>query len=384
MRKLAAYGLIFTLGFGACLLLLRAYGTLGLASDAEAKRRAISMLDKIPTGTPVPDNVIVQAAARLTPAVVNIDTLTTRRTRAYDFLGNRIAGRPFALEGKGSGVIISPDGYVVTNNHVIEGADIIRVTLPGGKQFDGRVIGADRPADLAVVKIEGANLPHADLGDSAKLKVGEYVIAIGYPLGIGTTVTHGIVSATDRRNLEISEGRVLREAIQTDAPINKGNSGGALANVKGELVGINTAIASESGGGSIGIGFSIPINSAREIIKRIIASGRSEPDTGGVPFLGIVSVPLEADYAAQLNLSGGQGVVIQDVFPLTSAAKAGLKAGDVLYNVNGKTIHNPEDVRNIISKHNVGDLVTIGVIRADGRREELKVRLGRRSEQTPG
>src|SRR5688572_22215998 len=155
MKKLAAYGLIFTLGFGACLLLLRAYGTFGIASETEAKRRAIAILDKSPTGTPVADNVIIQAAAKLTPAVVNIDTLSTRRPRAYDFFGNPVQGRPYALEGKGSGVIISPDGYVVTNNHVVEGAQIIRVTLPNGRQFDGRVIGSDRSADLAVVKIDG-------------------------------------------------------------------------------------------------------------------------------------------------------------------------------------------------------------------------------------
>ncbi len=384
MKKLAAYGLIFTLGFGACLLLLRAYGTFGLASETEAKRRAISILDKSPTGTPVADNVIIQAAAKLTPAVVNIDTLSTRRPRAYDFFGNPLQGRAYALEGKGSGVIISPDGYVVTNNHVVEGAQIIRVTLPNGRQFDGRVIGADRSADLAVVKIDGVNLPYAALGDSGKLKVGEYVIAIGYPLGIGTTVTHGIVSATDRKNLEISEGRVLREAIQTDAPINKGNSGGALANTHGELVGINTAIASEGGGGSIGIGFSIPINSAREIVKRIIASGRSVTDAPGEPWLGIMSVPLEPDYAAQLSLPAGQGVVLQTVIPLTAAAKSGLNAGDVLFSVNGKPIMNPEEVRNLIRKHNVGDQVTLGVIRADGSRQQLKVRLGRRPEQTPG
>ena len=383
MRKLAAYGLIFTLGFGACLLLLKAYGTFGLASDSVARNRAIAILEKTPLGTPVPDNVIVQAAARLTPAVVNIDTLSTRRTRAYDFFGNRVEGRPYALEGKGSGVIISPDGYVVTNNHVVEGANLIRVTMPSGKQFDGRIVGSDRAADLAVVKIDGANLPYADLGDSAKLKVGEYVIAIGYPLGIGTTVTHGIVSAVDRRNLEVGQNRVLREAIQTDAPINKGNSGGALANVKGELVGINTAIASETGG-NIGIGFSIPINSAREIIKSIISNGSSTATAPEAPFLGIASVPLDPGFASQLNLPAGQGVVLQEVYPLTAAAKAGLNAGDVLYAIDGKPVANPDDLRTTIGKHKIGDSVMLGVIRADGTRQQMKVRLGRISEQTPG
>src|SRR5439155_24433596 len=156
----------------------------------------------------------------------------------------------------------------VTNNHVIEGASTIRVTLSDSQRVDGWVIGTDQVSDLAVVKISGSHLPAAELGNSDLLKVGENVLAIGNPLGIGNTVTHGIISAKDRRNLPVDGGRLLDHALQTDAPINRGNSGGALANTKGQLVGINSAILSERGGGNIGIGFAIPINAARAILRK--------------------------------------------------------------------------------------------------------------------
>src|ERR1051326_7627556 len=186
MRKAFGYVLIFVMGFLVCVVMLRAMNSFGSARETQAQKVVLATLDKQPAPANIPDSAIVTAAAKIEPAVVNIDVLSTGRERSFNFFGEPVE-RQFAQQGKGSGVIISPDGYIVTNNHVIQGASIIRVTMANGTQFDGRVVGRDPVADLAVVKIDSANLPSAELGDSDRLRVGEYVIAIGYPLGIGTT-----------------------------------------------------------------------------------------------------------------------------------------------------------------------------------------------------
>ncbi len=375
MRRAAGILLVFLLGFGASALLLRHASFWGSADDSVARRNALAILDRPAPATPEPDGPMIRAAARIEPAVVNIDTLVTGQARSYDFFGNEYS-RPYALEGKGSGVIITPDGYIITNNHVIAGANIIKVTLPSRQQYEGRVIGADEDADIAVVKIDGRNLPAAELGDSSKLRVGEVVLAIGYPLGLGTTVTHGIISATDRRDLEISEGHRLRLAVQTDAPINRGNSGGALANLNGQLVGINTAIVSENRGGSIGIGFAIPINAAKGVVRRIISNSRPQPRSAEQPFIGIQYSPVDPDTAAQLNLPPGNGVQVEGVVPLTAAAQAGLAPGDILVAIDGHAITGTQDVRSYLGRKRVGDRVTLDVVRANGVRARLTIKLG--------
>src|SRR5258706_9664945 len=360
MRKFFIYAFIFSLGFLVCLLALRSFGGYGPVSGPQARRTALELLDRKPSAAPIQDNAIVLAASRIEPAVVNIDTLVTGGGAASNEFFNGRAVRPYAYQGKGSGVIISPDGYVVTNNHVIEGANIIKVTMPNGTQYDGRVIGTDANADLAVVKIDASSLPIAELGDSDRLKVGEYVIAIGYPLGIGTTVTHGIISATDRRDLEINEGRKLKQAIQTDAPINKGNSGGALANLNGQLIGINTAIfTGGTGGGNIGIGFAIPINGAKGILKDIIAKGRDLPQQISEPFMGIIFGSLSTEHSREMHVPPGLGAVIATVYPLTSAASAGLAPGDVILAVEGKEINRTTDVRSLVRTHKPGDKINL-------------------------
>lgn len=379
MRKSVGYLVVFVVGLGLGLALLKAVGAFSRAGEDQARRNVLTLLEKPAPTSGIADTPLVRAAAKIEPAVVNIDTLGTRREIATDPFGEQFQTSQ-QFQGKGSGVIISPDGYVVTNNHVIENATIIRITTATDKHYDGRIVGADPDADLAVVKIDAANLPSAELGDSNALKVGESVIAIGNPLGVGTTVTHGIISATNRRNLPVSEGRVLSQALQTDAPINRGNSGGALANMNGQLIGINTAIASaDRGGGNIGIGFAIPINAARDILKNLIARGRSLPPQGpGIPFLGIRFTPLPGEYAPQFSLQPGQGVVIESVEPLTAAADAGLKRGDVIAEIEGRPILKSDDVRQVLIKRKVGEQVTLRMVRGDGSRQDVKLTLGRR------
>lgn len=374
MRKALPGLIMFAIGIAVGLFVLRGV-PFGHANLDQARRNAITLLDKPPAPSNIGNNPLVLAAAHIEPAVVNIDTAGVKAEAGYDFFGRPVeTGREFL--GKGSGVLISPDGFIITNNHVIESATTIRVTTATDKKFDAQLIGADPENDIAVIKIEATGLPYAEMGDSDGLKVGEYAIAIGNPLGVGTTVTHGIISATDRKNLPVGDGRILRSAIQTDAPINRGNSGGALANINGQLIGINTAIRSETGG-NIGIGFAIPSKVASGIAKTIIAQGRGAVNDPGTPYIGIVAMPLRPEAAQDLGLPVGQGIVIQ-VVNLGPADNAGLKSGTVVIAIDGQPIGSLDDVRASIRKHKVGDTCVLTVVRGDGSRDKVKVTVGRR------
>lgn len=306
------------------------------------------------------------------PAVVNISTVKTVRLRDPFFddpFFRRFFGEPFGIPrerrqtGLGSGVIVDPSGYILTNNHVIRGADEIKVTLFDKREFKGKVIGTDPKTDLAVVKIDAKDLPYIELGDSDKLKVGELVIAIGNPYGLNQTVTMGIVSATGRANVGIAD---YEDFIQTDAAINPGNSGGALVNAKGELVGINTAIFSTTGGYQ-GIGFAIPSNMAKAVMEQLI---KNKKVIRG--WLGVSIQALTPDMKKHFGLKEDRGVVINQIFENSPAEKAGLKEEDIILQYNGKDITDPTQLRNLVANTPPGKEVELKVFR-DGKVFSVKV-----------
>ena len=236
---------------------------------------------------------------------------------------------PEVEHGLGSGVIVTKDGYILTNNHVVDGAKEVKVTLQDGREFTAKVVGRDPKTDIAVVKIDADNLPVVPMADSSKVKVGDVVLAIGNPFGVGQTVTEGIVSAKDRGNMGIED---YEDFIQTDAAINPGNSGGALVDIDGRLIGINTAILSRSGG-SQGVGFAIPSDLARSVMESLVQYGHV---TRG--YLGVMIQNVTPDLAPEFNLKNAAGALVGEVVPNGPADKAGFKDGDVIVKFNGKKI----------------------------------------------
>lgn len=258
--------------------------------------------------------------------------------------GGRNFQRPPSAQreaGVGSGVIISPDGYILTNNHVVDGATDVEVTLPDRRQFKATVIGTDAKTDVAVIKIDATNLPAITVGDSSKLQIGDQVLAIGNPFGVGQTVTMGIVSATGRAGLGIED---YEDFIQTDASINPGNSGGALVNDRGELVGINTAILSGNSGGNQGIGFAVPVNLARQVMDEIATNGHVTR-----AYLGVTIQEVTPALAKAIGLDGPKGALVSDVSPNSPAQRAGLQSGDVILAANGKPVIESNQLRMDIS-----------------------------------
>ena len=274
-------------------------------------------------------------------------------------------------EGLGSGVIVTADGYIITNNHVVEGADEFSVLLPDEREFKAKLIGADPKTDVAVIKIEAGNLPTVTLSDSDQIRVGDVVFAVGNPLGVGQTVTMGIVSAKGRNKLGLLENvQGYEDFIQTDAAINMGNSGGALVDARGRLVGINSAIVSTTRG-NIGIGFAIPVNLASSIMHSLIETG-----TVARGYLGVSPESVTPEFAETLGLpKGTKGVVIADVTPGSPAEKADLKRTDVILSVNGRALSSLEDLRLTIAQSMPGSKVILNIVR-DGSAHPVKVTLG--------
>ncbi len=267
----------------------------------------------------------------------------------------------------GSGVIVSPDGYILTNNHVVEDATDVRVTLGDRRQLPAKVIGTDPKTDIAVLKVEGSGFSPITVGDSTKVQVGDYALAIGDPFGVGQTVTMGIVSAMNRGNLGIED---YEDFIQTDAPINPGNSGGALVNDRGELIGINTAILSHGSGGNEGIGFAVPVNLARQVMDQILDHGHVNR-----AYLGIMVQDVTPGIAKAMNLKDMQGVLVGDVSPAGPASKAGIQRGDVILELNGKTMADSRELRMAISMMRADATVKLKLIH-NGNPTDMSVKLG--------
>ncbi|MDZ4796758.1 MAG: DegQ family serine endoprotease [Bryobacteraceae bacterium] len=273
--------------------------------------------------------------------------------------------------GVGSGVIVTSDGYILTNNHVVEGATTVKVSTNDRREFTAKVVGTDPRTDVAVLKIEGTNLPVLPISDSTRVQVGDLALAIGDPFGIGQTVTMGIISATGRAGLTAGN---YEDFIQTDAAINPGNSGGALINTNGELIGINTAIISRTGGNQ-GIGFAIPINMARDVMDQLVKSGKV---TRG--YIGVLPQDITPDLARAFNLKANSGAAIARVEPDTPASKAGLKEGDVVTAINGEPVTDANGLRLRVSRSQPGTTLKLTVQRADGQKE-IPVTLERLPEQ---
>ena len=267
----------------------------------------------------------------------------------------------------GSGVIVSPEGYILTNNHVIDGATEVRVTLSDRRQLTAKVVGTDPKTDIAVLKVEGSNFPAITIGDSSKVEIGDYALAIGDPFGVGQTVTMGIISALNRGNLGIED---YEDFIQTDAPINPGNSGGALVNDRGELIGINTAILSGGSGGNQGIGFAVPVNMARQVMSQILDHGKVTR-----AYLGIMVQDVTPPIAKAMGLKDMQGVLVGDVSPSGPAKKSGLQRGDVILELNGKSMTDSRMLRNAISMMKPDSTVKLKLLR-NGNPTDATVTLG--------
>ncbi len=327
-------------------------------------------------------------AKAVTPAIVAIQSTQVTKLQQSPFMndpffrqffGNIFPQVPREQRERalGSGVIVSPDGYIVTNNHVIAKATEISVTLSDKRTFKGKVVGADPQTDVAVVKIEGSGLPTAPFGDSDQLKVGDTVMAFGNPFGQFFTVTRGSVSALGRSDMGIEGPQGFENFIQTDAAINPGNSGGGLVNIHGQVVGINTAILSGNSGpggegGSVGIGFAIPSNMAKHIMEDLVKTGKVSRG-----YLGVHITGLDEGLAKQFKVPDTAGALADDVTPGGPADKAGLKNGDVIRKLNGLPIGDPGQLTAMVTNLNPGSVATLDILR-DGEPLTLKVTLGER------
>jgi Do/DeqQ family serine protease len=333
--------------------------------------------------TTEPTNFVAQVVQDVGPAVVRINASRTVETDIPEmfqdpffrrFFGNQVPQMPKEKveRGTGSGFIVNGDGRILTNAHVVDGADKVTVTLKDGRTLEGKVMGTDPVTDVAVVKIDAENLPTVKIGNSERLQVGEWAIAIGNPLGLDNTVTTGIISAKGRSSSQIGVGDKRIDFIQTDAAINPGNSGGPLLNAKGEVIGMNTAIIANAQG----LGFAIPIDKAEDIAAQLMAKGKVEH-----PYVGISMVALNPEVKQEIKARQGwtitenEGVLIVQVAPNSPAQRAGLQGGDVITAINGQSINDPSDVQQAVDQLSVGDRLSFTLNRK-GNTLDLPVEVG--------
>lgn len=336
-------------------------------------------------GAPVPFD-FTKAAEKSMPAVVHIKATESRelalqrqRERRYIdpfeyFFGRSFDIQPQPRSGTGSGVIYSEDGYILTNNHVVAFADEFEVTLHDNREFKARLVGRDENTDMAVIKIDAKGLPVIETGNSDDVKVGEWALAVGNPFDLTSTVTAGIISAKGRDINIIKGGKAIESFIQTDAAVNPGNSGGALVDVNGRLIGINSAIATPTGVFA-GYSFAIPVNLVKRIADDLIKYGEYRR-----PYLGVEIAPMDTYLANELKINYVQGVAVVKVYADGSAGKAGVQEKDVVTKINGKNVTSTSELIEMVSRSNSGDTVTLTVVR-DGREKEIPVRLKARSNE---
>jgi serine protease Do len=357
-------------------------------SQAAGPATPVAVSPSPPAGT-VSAPGFTEVAKAVTPAVVNITSRVARKHERMlhdpmdDFFrwpfgpygpfgpqGGPMPPQEPRGGGMGSGVIVSPDGYIITNNHVVDGSNELTVTLPDKREFKAKIIGTDPKTDLAVVKIDASNLPYVRWGDSSKLQVGEYVLAVGNPFGLNSTVTLGIVSALGRGHMGITQ---YENFIQTDAAINPGNSGGALINTAGELVGINTAIVSQTGGYQ-GVGFAVPASMAKPVYESLVKTGKVVRG-----YLGVAIQDLTQDLAKSFGLKQAKGALVSSVGEESPAERAGIKQGDVIVAYQGKPIDDATALQRDVTRTPVGTKATLTLIR-DGHEQEVAVTIGTQSE----